>query len=384
MDQILVADKIVPHPDKFGYYQVGDRKTYSKLESLEWQKQTRLWSEWNFNRDAFDRVQWHQEPPVPLWDLYKVRARQIREAYDYCVIFYSGGSDSQNVLHSWIDADCRIDEVATFHYFEGAGGYQGFMNDEVYKVAIPTIKALQNQHSIRHRLIDISQDLVDLMTCDIHDYKYMITKHISLNNHAKVFWRQRVKDWADIIASGRRLCFVWGSDKPQIFFDKGYYLQFFDIVDNCVGPHSQRNFQQGYFDELFYWTPDLPQIIVKQAHTIKNFCQTVHDSKFYQPQPSPYGYNCTLRQWLTADAIKLLLYPTWDPTTFCDGKTRSVIWSDRDSWFIQGNLDQSNLFRNLCASIMRDIDPFWLHDTQNPSRGIKCHTSPRYSLEKHQ
>ena len=36
--------------DKFGFYTVGDRKTYSKYEAIQWQKSTGLFPEWNFNK----------------------------------------------------------------------------------------------------------------------------------------------------------------------------------------------------------------------------------------------------------------------------------------------------------------------------------------------
>ena len=105
------------HPDKFGFYQVGDRKTYSKFEAIEWQNTTGIFPEWNFNKVIYDNLDWQTEPSVDLWTLYKARARQIRETYDYVVLWYSGGSDSHNFLLAWLDAGLKIDEIAaTWNY----------------------------------------------------------------------------------------------------------------------------------------------------------------------------------------------------------------------------------------------------------------------------
>ena len=40
----LINDK-----DKFGYYSVGDIKTYSKVEAIELGKKTKRWPRWDFN-----------------------------------------------------------------------------------------------------------------------------------------------------------------------------------------------------------------------------------------------------------------------------------------------------------------------------------------------
>lgn len=368
-------------PDKFGYYTVGDRKTFSKIEALEWQQHSGLWPHWNFNQDTFQSIDWTQEPCLDLWTLYRARARQIRESYDYCVLFYSGGSDSHNLLTAWIDEGCHIDEVATFHYIGGGKNTQSFMNAEVVNAAIPIVQSLQQKINFKHRLIDISQDVNDLIQIYSDDFKYLMTKHMSPNNHAKIFWRDRIEEWSTLISQGKKLCFVWGSDKPQIFYDDKFYVQFFDIVDNCVGPHSQLNWHRGYFDELFYWTPDMPEIIVKQAHKVMTFCKHIHEPTFYQPQPSPFGYNPRLKQYVTANTIKLILYPKWDPATFCDGKTASTLWSDRDTWFIHGNTTESRVYREMSISAMRQIHGYWLNDCNDFSKGIKSHASPRYYLE---
>ena len=50
----------------------------------------------------------------------------------------------------------------------------------------------------------------------------------------------------------------------------GWYFAFNDILDNCVNPFVQQRYNDGWYDELFYWSPDYPEIVIKQAHTVKN------------------------------------------------------------------------------------------------------------------
>jgi hypothetical protein len=380
----MIATNCLYDPDKFGFYQVGSVKTYSKIEALELQRRSGHFPEWNFNRAVFDALPWHQEPPGSLWSYYRARARQIRNSYDYCVLFYSGGSDSHNLLTAWIDEGCEIDEIASYCYFD-AGGRDAFMNDEVDRVAIPYVNQLAQTHQFKYRLIDFSDDVADSMNTMSDDWRYLSNFHWTPNAKAIVQWRQRIKDYRDIIDSGRRLCFVWGTDKPKVFWDGKLYFQFVDIIDNCISPQIQNNYHNGLFDELFYWTPDLPEIVVKQAHVIRNFVHAVHDPAFYNitgaKDTQGSAYNTTVKGYLKPQILKQIIYPHWDPDTYVAGKSSSRVWSTRDQWFIHGNLEAAEKFRSMSVSFFQSLDPYWLSDPKDYLKGVKGSVSPRYYLE---
>ena len=71
--------------------------------------------DWIFHDDAFSKYPWHIEPEASLDQLYDARARQLREKYDYVVLSYSGGSDTHNILESFIRQGLHIDEIVTNH-----------------------------------------------------------------------------------------------------------------------------------------------------------------------------------------------------------------------------------------------------------------------------
>ena len=273
------------HPDKFGFYTVGDYKTYSKIEAIQLSKTTAEPSVWHFNDEVFSAANWTQDPPIDLLELYKARARQIRDAYDYIVLFYSGGSDSDNILKAWIDAGCKIDEILSFNSYKGSDDPQSFMNAEITNVVLPRIQELKAQNiDFLFRSLDMSELNLEIINKNSQfEYEYEMNFTLSPNNAARIFLRERIKDYVDKIASGKRLCFVWGIDKPYVFFDgQKYYFQFRDVVDTCVNPYVQKKYKQGWYDELFYWSPDAPLIPIKAAHIIKRFVTTCHDSKYYQ------------------------------------------------------------------------------------------------------
>ena len=73
--------------DQFGYYTVGPQfKTYSKLQAIEEMQRTGTHLEWHFNKQQYGTYNWTQEPAESLDELYRRRAQQIRDSYDYVVI----------------------------------------------------------------------------------------------------------------------------------------------------------------------------------------------------------------------------------------------------------------------------------------------------------
>jgi hypothetical protein len=192
--------RVILDPDKFGYYTVGDRKTYSKLQSIEWQQETGLFPEWNFNDSVFDSFDWTEEPTESLWDLYKARARQIRNEYDYVVLWYSGGSDSHNMLDAWISAGLQIDEIAvTWNYCATRDPYD-HQNEEITRVVLTRIEELRQQGlDFRFRLVDISQMCIDMIDDWGDDFGYKINHHFSVNNPCKHILRDKIQDYKGVL-----------------------------------------------------------------------------------------------------------------------------------------------------------------------------------------
>ena len=335
---------MISSPDKFGYYTAGDLKTYSKIEAIEYSLRTNQPVAWRFNEETFQQVDWTREPACSLWDLYKRRCAQIRAAYDYVILMYSGGSDSQNMLDAWMDSGLPLDEVASLWSLQGSGDRQAFSEAEVANVVLPKMEKLP----VRFRLIDQTTLIFDYLNQLRDDWQYTINRHLSPNNGARALLRTHIKEWADIIAAGKRLCIVWGSEKPRFDDD---VVTFMDIVDNCVSPYVQRKYQDGWYDELFYWTPDLPELLVKQAHTIRRFLSIPQELPgFYKPGKDYYGRNTGLDKYLTAKGVRHLIYPTWNDDTFTVGKSSNNVFADRDRWFWRGNTAESLLFGEIVKS----------------------------------
>lgn len=374
--------KVSYDPDKFGYYTVGDRRTYSKFEAYEWARGSGHQVSWNFNNEVFSQLNWKREPPVSLWSLYKLRAWQIRNSYDYVVHWYSGGSDSHNMLMAWLDAGCKLDEIATSWNYAATGDRQSFYNAEISNVVLPHVKQLQDQgHEFKFRLFDISQQSLDVFDHYGLDFEYQINSHFSPNGPSRMIMRDKIKDYKDMIAAGKRVCFVWGKDKPQLYLEDGRTCcRFVDRLDDSVGTMAQRNYHNGWYDELFYWTPDLPLLPLKAAHVVNNFLNTCMDPSFYEPRNAATaqtnGINKRLMMHLKDETLKTLLYPKWSNDTFCNGKSINLTFSLRDQWIWDSNLEHKTRFEEIAKSYFGTVD---FVDPVNQK--ITPFFSPKYFLE---
>jgi hypothetical protein len=357
---------ITLNPNKFGYYSVGNKNTFKKLEAIEYSNIQSIPFKWHFNDDIFSALDWTKDPDIDLWDLYKQRAKQIRGAYDYVVLFYSGGSDSHNILNAWLDADCKIDEIATIWNYETTGEYQNHQNAEITNVVLPDIKRLREKGiEFKFRLIELPEFALKLFERWSTNFEYYINYHASINNPAKHLFRDYIKDYKDLIDRGKKVVFVWGTDKPIIHTtDDKQHFNFIDCIDNCVGPYCQDNFHKGWYDELFYWTPDCPLIPIKQSHIIKNFISICNDKKFYQSDVAHNGYNSKIGMYVNYETVKSLIYPKWSSKIFTNGKAHSFIFSERDDWFFRTKDTEVKKYTQIVKSFFNKVENIDINKTR--------------------
>ena len=100
---------------KLGFYQVGEQRYFNKVDALIEATKQNIFPEWNYNKEAFDQFDWLVEPTTPLQELYRIRAQQIRERYDYIRLEVSGGGDSSTVVYTFLKNNIHLDEVV-FRY----------------------------------------------------------------------------------------------------------------------------------------------------------------------------------------------------------------------------------------------------------------------------
>jgi hypothetical protein len=354
---------IIADHSKFGFYKVGNFRTYSKLEAIEHSAKVNQPVEWDFNREQFLQLDWTQEPPGSLEFWYEQRARQLREKYDYIVLWYSGGADSHNALMSFVKNNIFIDEIAQFHNLSGdQGNKKTYLNEEVFVTAAPfTQQLIQNnpvyQHT-KHRLLELTDLQLDLFTRDNNkwDYFYKVSTFPSSNALSRSYIRETVPEYQQLMDKGKSVCFIYGAEKPFIeTHNNHWYMVFQDRLDYAVSPRTQMLNRDWEHNELFYWTHDLPQLVIKQAHVLKQFLQKLTPKDIdnvYVASKSKlvdeYGRRAINSWWgdieinnvryqLLPDGLHRLIYPYWTPESIVIDKPASLMYSPRDTWIFKSN-----------------------------------------------
>lgn len=375
------------YPDRLGCYRVGDLKFYSKLEAIEMHTRTGVHPHWDFNEAAFSSYDWSVEPEENLLELYRQRAQQLRDKYDYIVLIYSGGADSETILQSFLYNDIKLDEVASYVNYEGTGSKTSFMNEEIFGNAIPRIERLKEKYSwLKHRVIEMRDLQIDHFANEEVKFRwiYSINTFYDSNCVAREALALKIKEWADIINQGKKLCLVWGFDKPRIFNENDrYFMRFIDILDS--GP-TVKSFagELPYSDELFYWTPDLPQLIIKQGHLVKNYLENNYaSSPFVTTTKTDLAYKKVdgVRYWLNKDGLHSIIYPNYE-LALTAAKPQNTIVTERDIWFYsmeQGN-DALKTWRMGVGKLWQILPDYWKNNVDDYTKGLKLCWSKDYFL----
>ena len=387
------------YTDKLGVYRIGDLKFHSKLEAIEMHAKTGIHPHWDFNEAAFSCYDWTQEPVADISDLYKQRAIQLREKYDYIILNYSSGADSQTILDTFVDNDILLDEVLSFTNCLGSGNKRDMHNYEIFDFAIPHLQDLHTSGKrMRHRVVDISEPVVNFFKSakNYVDWIYKSNMLWSPYSVAKTDTFMSITDWSNLVLQGKKVCVLHGTDKPRVVHENGKFaIRFIDIVGFGGQVDSIAN-KMPYTDEYFYWTPDLPEIIIKQGHLVKNYLNSgdITTLPFIQSEVTNLAFKIqdNKKYWLNSTGLHQLIYPTWARHNRLNApKPRSMTYdpitrtggSEKDSWFYDIN-PLEDFRQNWDAGMLHlwsIVPDYWKINPKNISKGIKGSISKSYFLE---
>ena len=93
-----------------GYYEVGNsfmargiKQFESKIDALVYATKSNDFVRWNFHDSIWKNST--NTINANLKYLYKLRAEQLRDNYDYLILNYSGGMDSWTILNTFLSND---------------------------------------------------------------------------------------------------------------------------------------------------------------------------------------------------------------------------------------------------------------------------------------
>lgn len=347
MENYTIADTSAPLSffSKNGYYTVGNKIFNHKIFALQEASKTKLPMHWNFNDDVYRQADWKKNPGVPILELYRIRAQQLRAKYKYIICAWSGGGDSTTVCEAFLENNIPLDEIITLWPLTlSEGKYNPNFNDRS-NLNMPS----EFDFSVKPRL-DLwrqqypNQKITVADTCEIVRDEYLddtvciSEKHSYLTiqrwRHMDRILRQRIEQYGD------EVCIIHGVNPLEAVLLDDYFAVHF--VDNVAGAGVKSDYTTlgvARNIEYFFWTPDLPEIIIQQAHDVYDSIKAEPNNRRYFQQMTMQA-NRTFKSTHTPDYEmnrrfkKKIIYPKypwdWFQVTKQDRTHECSTW---ESWF---------------------------------------------------
>jgi len=370
---------------KLGYYRVGDKIFYSKPQAFMYATEVDAWPEWKFNPDVYFNIDWSQEPKANILELYRLRAQQLRDQYDWIRLECSGGSDSTTVAFSFLLNGIHLDEII-FRYPKT--GEKDVTGDPFNTKADNTLSEFE---FAAKPLLNWIQTNFPATKVTIHDFSENMLEKQSSRDESWIFetrdWFQPahgdkydqfgVKEHKEIADSGKSICVLTGMEKPRMcLINNEYYCYFSDYQANSahpiIGDHTNIT------NEYFYWTPDFPEITVKQTHMIRRWFEMPQNK--YLKHLLYWPNNSVSQRTAYEQIVKSIVYPQYDQSTWQTSKPSNSFYNEMDTWFYV-NFKETRLYDVWQAGLKFLVDSidskYFIYELGQPV-GLKLMFSPFY------
>jgi hypothetical protein len=344
-NNFIVADTAAPlnHFAKNGFYQIGNRVFNHKIMALQHASQTAQDVHWNFNDSVFDALDWNTSSGVSLFELYRIRAQQLRNKYRYLVLCWSGGADSTTILDTFLDNNILLDElVIIWPQSQTQGKYKPNKSTSNYNALSewdftirPRLDLLKTTHP------NLKVTYIDVMS-QPNANEYQDDTVLIAEKHC-YFTIQRCRDLDGVL---RERTERYGSVAAMLGVQPAEVVLIKDIVaarfiDDFTNPLSKSDYTlQGWPRniEFFYWTPDLPDIVKEQSHVLLKYLQHNKQARSLVPQmilDTNYASLNSFDPEIYRSLRKKLFYPNYPLDTFQVNKpTMSHAHNEWYDWFL--------------------------------------------------
>lgn len=335
-----------------GFWQANNRCFFDKIECIKYATalgNTKI--TYHYFDEIFSSYDWTVEPAETLDDLYKERALQLREKHQYLILMFSGGSDSTNMLESFLRNNIKVDEIVCVFPLQAIEKFKHTFDPrdrspknnmfEYTYAALPLLQKISIYHpNIKITVLDYIDETLDIIE---KNKFHKLARSNGIINFASGFV-YKAFEYAKTLKKASTL--VYAIDKPRISYDQKQKTWQHRFLDFHL---SYGEFEDDVFNgerpkiEYFYYTPNLPKIVIKQCQLIKRFLETASlignpESQLYKELVTEKQFkgklNIDLDIYSHHDAIKKILYKNWNTEIFQSDKGTSVFHNENfAAWF---------------------------------------------------
>jgi hypothetical protein len=327
---------------EYGYYIFGNRIFYDRQSAFDYGIAHNIYDQkiyFCFNDWLFDKIDWAKEVPVTLSQLYTLRAKQLRDKYNYLVLSFSGGSDSTQALMSFVRNGIFLDEVVIATYELALQKIDRSNINEDLEIFLEYELSAKPILDEVHRLSPKTK----ITILDLSEFSYnkhvldKNCKHINLPNEANKYHNNTsivptapryhglgIYEYVRNNVKHNNTALIKGVDKPALrTVGDELFFNFYDIA--YYGVHNlAKNSVDMHFDiENFFWSADCPFIPVKQSQIIKSEVENnpSYAKVFFDKQAKiQYHFDNNIKgyspAWELERTYNNIIYPDWNTSLF--------------------------------------------------------------------
>jgi len=317
---------------KYGHWESNGIEFTNKYKALVYASQNNTKVEFKYYTSIWKNFDRSLLGKVPLSVLYKERAQQLRDRYQYIVLYYSGGADSHNILRTFIDNNIKLDEVCV--------KWPKVLQSDAIFTPNTIDKSPRNYWSEWEFAI---KPILQWLAANKPDIKITIKDYVSdVNNisllpafdkldHMRSGGMLFCSALTDSMNEKKSIGHIYGIDKPLLVVDDQNNVGTF-FSDFSLGTISTDGDDNG---EGFYWAPDFPLLTLEMAYqTVQYYKINKEDRKYLKWATAPLWdldwSACVLQK--QSDIAKATCYTTWD-YRFQSDKPVSRDRADKFFWF---------------------------------------------------
>ena len=230
--------------------------------------------------DQYDNYDWSVEPDQSWRQMLKEYAQELRDTHKYLRLYYSGGSDSQTILNTFVQNKIHLDEIAVVR-MSPIDDFLHASEQEQNKVAVPQLKAIVE---------DIPHTLIKFYNLGHKEYTNWINNHFNLDTtnirSFHIFFPANIHKLIPGINDHHGLANLNGIETPRVGKDdRGTYWYFVDssLIENIVSPTENDHVKQINFFLN-------PKLLAKQVYMIKR------NNNYHQFTPANFDHAKYLEQ----------------------------------------------------------------------------------------
>ena len=328
-----------------GHYLVDGKIFNDKIKAILYANENKKNIDYNFFSEIFTAINWNQEPETSLDQLYKIRAQQLRDKYDYLIAFCSGGADSCQMALSFLKNDIHLDEIYAAAPLSGLKNFQeNNQNTHATNIVSETFYAqmpfLNHVKSLYPKVkITVNDYFEDMLEYKEDDWLFRSSDWMHPTTVAR-YSLEKFDHIKKLVDQGKKVAAIYGNNKPHVAIQNDKFIC--AIEDLSLNVARPAFLDHDVALEPFFTTPDLPLLLIKQAWAVRKWSLEPNQHlrismlKFksdFRSGAVPHWNNQPWNNGFYERAIVPVIYPSLNYEYFQALKPNCQILADMDSWF---------------------------------------------------